>query len=274
MLKLSPTASGCSSESSSRLDHVVDVAPGADLRAVAVDRQVAAGERRLDERADRAAADLARAVDVERAHGDGRQAELVVVGVRHVLAGELRDGVRPARLADGAIVVTLRLVDAERVRAEDLARRELDQALERVLRRERRLEHVVGADQVHAHRPHRALEHGVDAGDRRAQWTMWVAPRASSVICVRVEHVALAKVEVRVVGQLGARRARRGGGCRAPTISFASTSRRASVVPMKPAPPVIRIFLPSSAIPRSSLVWRTCWPPSFRWCSRCLLRRP
>ena len=42
-------------------DHVGDVVPGADLRAVAVDRQVAAGERRLDERADRAAADLARA---------------------------------------------------------------------------------------------------------------------------------------------------------------------------------------------------------------------
>ena len=36
------------------------------------------------------------------------------------------------------------------------------------LRRERGLEHVVGADHVHAHRPHRALEHGVDAGDRRA----------------------------------------------------------------------------------------------------------
>ena len=35
-------------------------------------------------------------------------------------------------------------------------------------RRERRLEHVVGADHVHAHRPHRALEHGVDARDRRA----------------------------------------------------------------------------------------------------------
>ena len=33
---------------------------------------------------------------------------------------------------------------------------------------DRRLEHVVGADHVHAHRPHRALEHGVDAGDRGA----------------------------------------------------------------------------------------------------------
>ena len=31
-----------------------------------------------------------------------------------------------------------------------------------------RLEHVVRADQVDAHRPDRALEHGVDAGDRGA----------------------------------------------------------------------------------------------------------
>ena len=54
----------------SALDHVVDVAPGADLRAVAVDDEVAPGERRLDERADRAAADLARAEDVERVHRD------------------------------------------------------------------------------------------------------------------------------------------------------------------------------------------------------------
>ena len=52
--------------------HVGDVAPGADLRAVAADRQVLAGERRLDERADRAAADLAGPEDVERVHGDGR----------------------------------------------------------------------------------------------------------------------------------------------------------------------------------------------------------
>ena len=43
------------------LDHVVDEAPGADLRAVAAHGEVVAAERRLDERADRAAADLARA---------------------------------------------------------------------------------------------------------------------------------------------------------------------------------------------------------------------
>src|SRR4051812_38723676 len=52
---------------------VVDVAPGANLRPVAVDGKVAPRECRLDEGADRAAADLSRAVDVERADGDGRQ---------------------------------------------------------------------------------------------------------------------------------------------------------------------------------------------------------
>ena len=49
--------------------------------------------------------------DVERVHGDGRQAELVVVGVRHVLAGELRDGVGPARLPDRADRRDLALLD-------------------------------------------------------------------------------------------------------------------------------------------------------------------
>ena len=137
MLKLSPTRVRMLEAGERALDHVVDVAPGADLRAVAVDDEVAAGERGLDERADRAAADLARAEDVERAHGHGRQAELVVVGVRHVLAGELRDRVRPARLADRADRRHVALLDVERVRAEDLARREVDEALERVERRRR-----------------------------------------------------------------------------------------------------------------------------------------
>ena len=102
MLNACPTALRVLEAGEHAAHHVGHVRPGADLRAVAVDRQVAAGDRVLDERADRAAADLARAEDVERMHRDGREPELVVVGVRHVLAGELRDGVRPARLADGA----------------------------------------------------------------------------------------------------------------------------------------------------------------------------
>src|SRR5712692_4739145 len=113
------------------LDHVVHVAPRADLRAVAVDRQLATRERGLDEGADRAAADLSRAVDVEGMDSDRRQPELVVVGVRHVLAGELRHGVRPAGLADGADRRDLALADVERVRAEHFARRKINDPLER-----------------------------------------------------------------------------------------------------------------------------------------------
>ena len=106
MLNAWPTASGRSRQARTPLHHVGDVAPGADLRAVAMDRQVAAGERSFDEGADRAATDLARAENVEGTHGDGRQAELVVVGVRHVLACKLRDGVCPARLPTEPIVET------------------------------------------------------------------------------------------------------------------------------------------------------------------------
>src|SRR4051794_1059381 len=73
-----------------RVHHVVDVAPGANLRAVAPHDEILACERRLDERANRAAADLSRPEDVERAHRHRGQAQLVVVRVRHVLACELR----------------------------------------------------------------------------------------------------------------------------------------------------------------------------------------
>ena len=58
------------------------------------------------------------------------------------------------------------------------------------MRRERRLERVVGADHVHAHRPHRALEHGVDAGDRGAVDDVRRAAR-ELVQRVGVEDVAL-----------------------------------------------------------------------------------
>src|SRR5918996_693611 len=150
------------------VDHVVDVAPSADLGAVAVDRQVLAGERRLDERADRAPADLTGPVDVERPHRGRGQAELGVVRVGHVLAGELRHGVGPARLADRADRGHVCLLHVERVLAEDLARREVDEPFQRVARRERRLEDVVGADDVDPHRAHRAFEDGVHPRDPRA----------------------------------------------------------------------------------------------------------
>ena len=142
--------------------------------------------------------------DVEGMDGDRGEAELVVVGVRHVLAGELRDRVRPARLADGADRRHLALLHAEGVRAEDLARREVDEALERVERRDGGLEHVVRADHVHAHRPDRALEDGVDARDRRAVDEVGRTAR-ELVHRLRVEDVGLVEREVRVLGERRAR---------------------------------------------------------------------
>ena len=61
----------------------------------------------------------------------------------------------------------------------------------------RRLERVVGADHVHAHRPHRALDDGVDAGDRGAVDDVRRALRPLGDER-GVEHVALHEGEVRV----------------------------------------------------------------------------
>ena len=81
-----------------------------------------------------------------------------------------------------------------------------------------------------------------------AQWTMCVAPR-TSFTSLEIEHVRLDEGEVRMLGELGARE-------RVPvrlssaTISSASTSRRASVVAMKPAPPVMTTRLSRSGTRR------------------------
>ena len=99
------------------------------------------------------------------------------------------------------IVVDVAFVHVVRVRAEDLARREVDEALERVQRRDAGLEHVVRADHVHAHRAHRALEHGVDARDRCAVDDV---RRAGGELLHRlgVEDVALVEGEVRVLAEI------------------------------------------------------------------------
>ncbi len=88
------------------------------------------------------------------------------------------------------------------MRAEDLARREVDDALERVTRGKGSLEHVVRADHVHAHRQHRVLAHGVDAGDRGAVDDV---RRALGHLgdMLRIEDITVDEGEVRVLSQLG-----------------------------------------------------------------------
>ena len=143
--------------------------------------------------------------DVERVHRHGRQPELVVVGVRHVLAGELRDGVRPARLADRADRRDLALLDVVGVRAEDLARREVDEALERrrasrarprARCRCRSRSRASSAPGSRARSRRRRSRRSGRSASRRAR------PRVSGV---GVEDVALVEREVRVVGEVGAR---------------------------------------------------------------------
>ena len=204
MLNACPTASAMLEACEHAADHVGDVRPRANLRAVVVDLEVASRERCLDERANRAAPDLARPVDVERMHRDRGQAELVVVGVRHVLAGELRHGVRPARFADRADRRHLPFVHVRCVGAEYLARREVDEALERVQCPDRRFERVERADHVHAHHAHGALQHRVDAGDRSAMDEVRGADCCLTQ-GLRVEDVAAHEREVRMRAELGLR---------------------------------------------------------------------
>src|SRR5439155_11821164 len=123
------------------------------------------------------------------------------VSVGHVLARELRDRVGPARLAHRADRRDLAFADVVRVPPEDLARREVEEALHRRQRRERGLERVVGADQVDAHRPDRALADRVDPRDRGAVDDMR-RPAGELLHELRVEHVALVEREVRVLDEL------------------------------------------------------------------------
>ena len=77
-----------------------------------------------------------------------------------------------------------------------------------------------------------------------AQWTMCVAPRASSLHRVGVEDVGLVEPEVRMLGE---RRA--GERVAVQVVERDDLVRvdepRASVVPMNPAPPVMKIRFPS-----------------------------
>ena len=78
-----------------------------------------------------------------------------------------------------------------------------------------------------------------------AQWTMCVAPADSSRIASASSTSAWCSVKF---GWSASGVPESASRCMlsAATISFSSTSRRASVVAMKPAPPVMKIFLPLS----------------------------
>src|SRR6266581_4521959 len=90
-----------------------------------------------------------------------------------------------------------------------------------------------------------------------ARWTMWVAPAAAS----RTESASRTSAWMRVrFGCSASSLPDIASRCRLSnaTISLSSTRRRASVEPMKPAPPVRRMRLPDSATAASLAVRTSC----------------
>ena len=158
-------------------------------------------DRVAHEVVDRTDADLVRAVDVERTHDGDGHAVLLEVRVQEELTGQLRDGVRPTGLADLAARHLVGLLDLVRVTAEDLTRREVDEALQLATESLRDLRDVRGAHQVDAHRADRALEHRRDTGDRRH------VDDVRRTLCgpahvLEVEDVALHERHVRMLGEV------------------------------------------------------------------------
>src|SRR5688572_15247135 len=182
------------------VDEVGHEAPRADLRAVVVEGDGQVLERLQRHAADGAVADLPWAIDVERPHDRQRQVVLAVMGVGQVLGGELAGGIHPPALADRpdrGEVVFLALMDECAV---DLARRELDEALDAGL--DRRLYDLVRAEQVDLHGPDRAAIDGIDAGDRRAvDHDRAAVNRLADGL--EVEHVALDERQVLVPLEVG-----------------------------------------------------------------------
>ena len=161
-----------------------------------------ARERRLDERADRAAADLTRPVDVERAHRRRRQRR-ARSGTRAPCArrraSRRRRSSAPRRRSRSSSRAPRRTLNACWPKTSLVEKSTTRSTVS--LRRERRLEHVVRADHVHAHRPHGALEHRVHAGDRRAVDDVRRAGERSPRAASASSTSPCDEREVRVVGE-------------------------------------------------------------------------
>ena len=99
-----------------------------------------------------------------------------------------------------------------------------------------------------------------------AAWTMWVAPRAASVRPSRSSTSPCRNRKFSCSPRSVPESASRWRLSKA-TTSFSSTSRRARVVPMNPAPPVIRILLPVSGTGASLPAYSrsTCRASSSPW---------
>ena len=145
----------------------------------------------------RALADLPRPVDVERANGDRREVELLPVVVGEMLRGELADRIGPTGLADRSKTGDVGFPNAKRVRAEDLARREVDHTLDActVIGRAKNVHRTLERD---LHRRHGVLQDRIDAGDR-CHVDHVLAPRDRSANRRHVANIADDELDVRMV---------------------------------------------------------------------------
>src|SRR6185312_3712065 len=103
------------------IDHVVHVAPRADLRSVSMDLDRLVSERAFNENTQRSFPDLTATIYVERAHDSCGQLSFLPVGNGKMLLRKLAHGVRPPCFANLPNDRAIRLRRAKRTLAEDFA---------------------------------------------------------------------------------------------------------------------------------------------------------
>ena len=150
---------------------------------------------------DRADANLVRTVNIEWAYDCDGHAVLLEVRMQEELAGQLRDRIRPAGLADLATRHLVRLFNLVRVAPKDLTRREINEPLQLAPKTLSDLCNIRGAHQVDAHRAHRALEHRRHACDcSHMNDVRGVSSRLAQEF--EVEDVALDQGDIRVLPEI------------------------------------------------------------------------
>jgi hypothetical protein len=146
------------------LDEIVDITPGADLVAFVVHVKGLVLEGANDEIVNGAFTDLPWTKDIEGANGERWQFLCFPIVVGEMLGRELRHGVGPPRLANGAEGGDVAFGDPKGVATEDLGGREVDEALQ-VLDLDGCFERIERPFEGDLHRQYGVLDHRIDTGD-------------------------------------------------------------------------------------------------------------
>ncbi len=178
--------------------HVVHVAPGPDLAAIAVDLQRFIPQSPLDELMDRSFAHLSWTINIEGPNNRGGQPFLLVVGDRQVFFCQLAYGIGPTGLAHRSGNGLMVLGGPKRLLAEDFT---CGEAHHSVASRQLRsgLEDIGRTDHIHSHCERRALDHCVDARNSRAV-DHNVSPLHRACQMLGVQDVAFDQRQVLVIG--------------------------------------------------------------------------